>query len=54
MKTKVNPMAEGIIREGIIKLENLDFKNKFFRKWYFNQRYMISISTNVARSRAFD
>ena len=32
MKMKVNPMAEGIIREGIIKLENLDFKNKFWAK----------------------
>lgn len=32
MKMKVNPMAEGIIREGIIKLENLDFKTKFWAK----------------------
>ena len=27
-----NPMAEGIIREGIIKLENLDFNHKFWAK----------------------
>lgn len=32
MKMNENPMAEGIIREGIIKLENLDFNNKFWSK----------------------
>ena len=32
MKMNANPMAEGIIREGIIKLENLDFNNKFWSK----------------------
>ena len=28
----VNPMAEGIVREGIIKLEGLNFKKKFWAK----------------------
>ncbi|MBR3899475.1 MAG: hypothetical protein IKJ44_04300 [Elusimicrobiaceae bacterium] len=32
MKINANPMAEGIIREGIIKLENLDFNQKFWAK----------------------
>ena len=32
MKMNVNPMAEGIVREGIIKLEGLNFKKKFWAK----------------------
>ncbi len=32
MKMNVNPMAEGIIREGIIKLEGLNFNKKFWEK----------------------
>ncbi len=32
MNTQANPMAEGIIREGEIKLENLDFNTKFWAK----------------------
>ncbi len=32
MKMNANPMAEGIVREGIIKLENLDFNQKFWAK----------------------
>ncbi len=32
MKMNANPMAEGIIREGIIKLEGLNFNKKFWEK----------------------
>lgn len=32
MNINFNPMAEGIIREGLIKLENLNFKKKFWEK----------------------
>lgn len=32
MKMNANPMAEGIIREGIIKLEGLNFNKKFWGK----------------------
>ena len=32
MKTQTNPMAEGIVREGEIKLEQLDFNQKFWAK----------------------
>jgi len=32
MKMTLNPMAEGIIREGLIKLENLNFNKKFWAK----------------------
>lgn len=32
MKMNANPMAEGIVREGIIKLEGLDFNKKFWAK----------------------
>ncbi len=32
MKLNANPMAEGILREGIIKLENLNFNQKFWAK----------------------
>ena len=32
MNTQTNPMAEGIVREGEIKLEGLDFNTKFWAK----------------------
>lgn len=32
MNTKVNPMADGIVREGLIKLEALEFNTKFWAK----------------------
>ena len=32
MKTQTNPLAQGIIREGEIKLENLEFNTKFWAK----------------------
>lgn len=32
MNTKVNPMADGIVREGVIKLEALEFNTKFWAK----------------------
>ncbi len=32
MKTQTNPLAQGIIREGEIKLETLDFNTKFWAK----------------------
>ena len=32
MNTQANPMAEGIIREGEIKLEGLEFNTKFWAK----------------------
>ncbi len=32
MKTQANPLAQGIIREGEIKLESLDFNTKFWAK----------------------
>lgn len=32
MKTQANPLAQGIIREGEIKLETLDFNTKFWAK----------------------
>ncbi len=32
MKMNANPMAEGIIREGLIKLEGLNFNKKFWEK----------------------
>lgn len=32
MKMNCNPMAEGIVREGLIKLESLDFNKKFWEK----------------------
>ena len=32
MKMNVNPMAEGIVREGLIKLEELNFNKKFWAK----------------------
>lgn len=32
MKMNINPMAEGIIREGLIKLEGLNFNKKFWAK----------------------
>ncbi len=32
MKTQANPLAQGIIREGVIKLETLEFNTKFWAK----------------------
>ena len=32
MNTQANPLAEGIIREGAFKLENLEFNTKFWAR----------------------
>ena len=32
MKTQANPLAQGIIREGVIKLDTLEFNTKFWAK----------------------
>ncbi|MBR5151210.1 MAG: hypothetical protein IKW71_00030 [Elusimicrobiaceae bacterium] len=33
MKTQANPLAQGIIREGVIKLDTLEFNTKFWAKY---------------------
>ena len=58
MNTQANPMAEGIIREGEIKLEGLDFNTKFWAKdptlWKQDKEHMEFIVKFLGWQKVYD
>lgn len=58
MNTQANPMAEGIIREGEIKLEGLDFNTKFWAKdptlWKHDKEHMEFIVKFLGWQKVYD
>ena len=58
MKTHANPMADGIIREGEIKLEGLDFNTKFWAKdptlWKHDREHMEFIVKFLGWQKVYD
>ena len=58
MKTHANPMADGIIREGEIKLEGLDFNTKFWAKdptlWKHDKEHMEFIVKFLGWQKVYD
>ena len=58
MNTKATPMAEGIIREGEIKLESLDFNTKFWAKdptlWKQDKEHMEFIVKFLGWQKVYD
>ena len=58
MNTHANPMAEGIIREGEIKLEGLDFNTKFWAKdptlWKQDKEHMEFIVKFLGWQKVYD
>lgn len=58
MKTHANPMADGIIREGAIKLEGLEFNTKFWAKdptlWKQDKEHMEFIVKFLGWQKVYD
>ena len=58
MKRNTNPMAEGIIREGLIKLEALNFSKKFWEKdptlWKKDPEHMAFIPKFLGWQKVYD
>jgi len=58
MKTQANPMADGIIREGAIKLEGLEFNTKFWAKdptlWKHDKEHMEFIVKFLGWQKVYD
>lgn len=58
MKIHLNPMAEGIVREGLIKLENLHFAKKFWAKdptlWKKDPQHMEFIPKFLGWQKVYD
>ena len=58
MKMTLNPMAEGIVREGIIKLEQLNFNKKFWEKdptlWKQDPQHMDFIPKFLGWQKVYD
>ena len=58
MKLTLNPMAEGIVREGLIKLEGLQFNKKFWAKdptlWKQDPEHMAFIPKFLGWQKVYD
>ena len=58
MKMNINPMAEGIVREGLIKLEGLNFNKKFWAKdptlWKQDPQHMDFIPKFLGWQKVYD
>ncbi|MBR3632680.1 MAG: hypothetical protein IKN49_06475 [Elusimicrobiaceae bacterium] len=58
IKMKLNPLAEGITREGLIKLENLNFNKKFWAKdptlWKHDPEHMEFIPKFLGWQKVYD